>query len=98
MNQFADEDAAYQQHEQSTSIAKTFKSTNDGRLPDKIRGVSQMKVFGLLAALTMTMLSSPSSAFEISSPAVGGLKHTANAFGCTGNTIDKATVTYTYAR
>ena len=28
------EDAAWHQHERSTSIAKTSKTTNDGRLPD----------------------------------------------------------------
>jgi Raf kinase inhibitor-like YbhB/YbcL family protein len=79
-----------------TWIAKTSKTTNDSRLPGRIcnipKGVSQMKAFGLLAVLTMSVLASPASAFEISSPAIGSdgkipLKHTANAFGCTGENI-----------
>jgi Raf kinase inhibitor-like YbhB/YbcL family protein len=79
-----------------TWIAKTSKTTNDSRLPGRIcnipKGVSQMKAFGLLAVLTMSVLASPASAFEISSPAIGSdgkipLKHTANAFGCTGESL-----------
>ena len=51
-----------------------------------------MKAFWLIAAVAMTAPACPASAFEISSPAVGGdgtipLKHTANAFGCMGENI-----------
>jgi Raf kinase inhibitor-like YbhB/YbcL family protein len=56
------------------------------------RKESAMRVLGLLAAVAITTLAFPASAFEISSPAIGGdgaipLKHTANAFGCTGENL-----------
>src|SRR5688572_3072748 len=77
-------------------IAKMSKTTNDGCCPARLcnipQGETAMKAFWLLAAVAMTAPACPASAFEISSPAVGGdgtipLKHTANAFGCMGENI-----------
>jgi Raf kinase inhibitor-like YbhB/YbcL family protein len=92
----ADQGGGYRHYKRSTWIAKTFKTTMMAVCLMQPRGVSQMKVFGFLA-LTMMVLSSPASAFEISSPAIGGngtvpLKHTANAFGCTGENISPSLV------
>jgi Raf kinase inhibitor-like YbhB/YbcL family protein len=51
-----------------------------------------MKCVHLCAALALTALAAPASAFEISSPAVGSdntipEKYTANTFGCSGENV-----------
>ncbi len=51
-----------------------------------------MKRIAICAAVAMTALAGPASAFEISSPAVGAdntipLKYTASSFGCSGDNV-----------